>query len=136
MTAVALSADGRTLASVTARRTRQYPVEFGHSSSFVETVDEPAVAEAATRLLAAMRYTGVAEVEFKFDRRDGRYKLIEAPRLELYDHAADPAEIHNLAASQPAVVAQLRSILARHPEAVASGGISSTKGKAKKKGNP
>lgn len=78
----ALCAGGRTLASVTARRTRQYPVEFGHSSSFVETVDEPAVAEAATRLLAAMRYTGVAEVEFKFDRRDGRYKLLDVnPRV-------------------------------------------------------
>ena len=78
----ALCVGGRTLASVTARRARQYPVDFGHSSSFVETVDEPAVAEAATRLLAAMRYTGLAEVEFKFDRRDGRYKLLDVnPRV-------------------------------------------------------
>ena len=78
----ALCVDGRTLASVTARRARQYPVDFGHSSSFVETVDEPAVADAATRLLAAMRYTGLAEVEFKFDRRDGRYKLLDVnPRV-------------------------------------------------------
>ena len=78
----ALCVDGRTLASVTARRTRQYPVEFGHSSSFVETVSEPAVEEAATRLLRGMRYTGLAEVEFKYDRRDGRYKLLDVnPRV-------------------------------------------------------
>jgi D-aspartate ligase len=78
----ALCVDGRTLASVTARRTRQYPVEFGHSSSFVETVSEPAVEEAATRLLREMRYTGLAEVEFKYDRRDGRYKLLDVnPRV-------------------------------------------------------
>jgi predicted ATP-grasp superfamily ATP-dependent carboligase len=78
----ALCVDGRVLASVTARRTRQYPVEFGHSSSFVETVNEPAVEDAATRLLAAMRYTGLAEVEFKYDQRDGRYKLLEVnPRV-------------------------------------------------------
>jgi predicted ATP-grasp superfamily ATP-dependent carboligase len=78
----ALCVDGRTIASVTARRTRQYPVEFGQSSSFVETVDHPVVEEAATRLLAAMRYTGLAEVEFKLDRRDGRYKLLEVnPRV-------------------------------------------------------
>ena len=78
----ALCVDGRTLASVTARRTRQYPVDFGHSSSFVETVSEPAVEDAATRLLRAMRYTGLAEVEFKYDRRDGRYKLLDVnPRV-------------------------------------------------------
>ncbi len=73
----ALCADGQTVASVTARRTRQYPVDFGHSSSFVETIDEPGVEEPARRVLAAMRYTGLAEVEFKYDRRDGRYKLLE-----------------------------------------------------------
>jgi phosphatidylserine decarboxylase precursor-related protein len=78
----ALCVDGRVVASVTARRTRQYPVEFGQSSSFVETVNEPAVEDAATRLLAAMRYTGLAEVEFKYDQRDGRYKLLEVnPRV-------------------------------------------------------
>ena len=66
-----------TVASVTARRTRQYPVDFGHSSSFVETIDEPGV-EAADGVLAAMRDTGLAEVEFEYDRRDGRYKLLEA----------------------------------------------------------
>jgi len=73
----ALCVEGRVLASVTARRTRQYPLEFGHSSSFVETVENPAVEQAASRLLAAMRYTGIAEVEFKYDGRDGRYKLLD-----------------------------------------------------------
>src|SRR5436309_3966594 len=78
----ALCADGRTLASVTARRTRQYPVDFGRSSSFVETCDQPAVEEPARRLLAAMRYTGLMEVEFKYDRADGRYKLLDLnPRV-------------------------------------------------------
>jgi predicted ATP-grasp superfamily ATP-dependent carboligase len=78
----ALCDDGRVVASVTARRGRQYPVDFGHSSSFVETVREPAVADAANRLLAAMRYSGLAEVEFKFDRRDGRYKVLDVnPRV-------------------------------------------------------
>ena len=78
----ALCLEGRTVASVTARRSRQYPVDFGHSSSFVETVDEPAIEQAARHLLGAMRYTGLAEVEFKFDRRDRRYKLLDVnPRV-------------------------------------------------------
>jgi D-aspartate ligase len=78
----ALCADGRTLASVTARRTRQYPVEFGRSSSMVETCDPPAIEEPARRLLAAMRYTGLVEVEFKYDHKDRRYKLLDVnPRV-------------------------------------------------------
>jgi iduronate 2-sulfatase len=76
--------------------------------------------------------------------RTERYRLVEwkkpgAPadtaEFELYDYERDPLETKNLAASQPAVVTQLRAILARHPEAVVSGGNSSTKGKAKKKGD-
>src|SRR5947199_4905420 len=78
----ALCVDGRTLASVTARRRRQYPVEFGHSSSLVETCDQRAIVGPAHRLLAAMRYTGVVEVEFKYDQKDGRYKLLDVnPRV-------------------------------------------------------
>ena len=58
--------------------------------------------------------------------RTSRHRLVEwkkinAPagtaELELYDYAADPAETKNLAASQTDVVAKLRELLARHPEA-------------------
>ena len=58
--------------------------------------------------------------------RTERYRLVEwkkpgAPadtaQIELYDYATDTVESRNLAAEQPAIVAQLRTILARHPEA-------------------
>jgi D-aspartate ligase len=79
---VALCSDGRPLAWATARRTRQYPADFGHSSSFVETINQPQIEEPARRLLAAMRYTGVVEVEFKLDNRDGHFKVLDInPRL-------------------------------------------------------
>jgi predicted ATP-grasp superfamily ATP-dependent carboligase len=78
----ALCVDGRPRASLTARRTRQHPVDFGRSSSYVETVDLPDIEEPSRRLLAAMRYTGLVEVEFKYDSRDGRYKLLDInPRV-------------------------------------------------------
>ena len=78
----ALCRDGRPIASLTARRTRQYPIDFGYSSSFVETLDVPQIAAASRRLLAAIRYTGLVEIEYKFDARNGCYKLLDInPRL-------------------------------------------------------
>jgi D-aspartate ligase len=74
---VALCDGGDPLASVTARRTRQVPMDFGRFSSFVETVEEPRVVEPAIRLLNALCYTGLVEVEFKRDPRDGEYKLLD-----------------------------------------------------------
>ena len=78
----ALCIDGDPLASIVARRSRQYPVDFGRSSSFVETVEAPEVEDIARKMLEAIRYTGLIEAEFKYDRRDGRYKLLDLnPRV-------------------------------------------------------
>lgn len=78
----ALCKGGRPIASVLARRARQFPMDFGRASTHVETVDEPKVVEPAARLLAAIRFTGLVEVEFKRDSRDGLYKLLDMnPRV-------------------------------------------------------
>jgi predicted ATP-grasp superfamily ATP-dependent carboligase len=78
----ALCKDGSPLASVVARRTRQFPRDFGQFSTYVETVDEPQVVAPAVLLLQAARFTGIVEVEFKKDLRDSRYKLIDVnPRV-------------------------------------------------------
>ena len=78
----ALFTDGRPTASIVARRVRQFPMDYGRFSTYVETVDEPQVVEAAVRLLAQINFTGIAEVEFKRDIRDGQYKLLDVnPRV-------------------------------------------------------
>ena len=78
----ALCQDGQPIASLTAKRSRQIPMDFGRASTFVETVEDPATTAAATRLLAALRYTGIIEVEFKRDLRDGKLKLLDInPRV-------------------------------------------------------
>lgn len=78
----AVCKDGWPLASLVARRTRQFPMDFGRASTFVETVDEPGVIEPSTRILKAIRYTGLVEVEFKRDPRNGQFKLLDInPRV-------------------------------------------------------
>jgi predicted ATP-grasp superfamily ATP-dependent carboligase len=78
----ALCDRGRPLASLTARRTRQFPMDFGRASTHVETVELPEAEEPARALLARLRYTGLVEIEFKRDPRDGRCKLLDVnPRL-------------------------------------------------------
>ena len=90
----ALCCDGQPIASLTARRTRQYPIDFGYSSSFVETLDVPEIVAPSRRLLAAIRYTGLVEVEYKRDARDGRYKLLDInPRLWTWSPLGDRAGV-------------------------------------------
>ncbi len=73
----ALCVDGLPLVSLVARRARQYPLDFGRASTYVETIEQPEVERLARRLLAAMEFTGLVEVEFKQDPRDGRFKLLD-----------------------------------------------------------
>lgn len=74
--------DGKVLASITARRSRQHPMDFGHASTFAETADIPEIKELAERFLGLIGYYGIAEVEFMHDPRDDRFKLIEVnPRF-------------------------------------------------------
>ena len=68
---------GRIICSMTAKRTRQYPIDYGLSSSFVQAVEVPAITELAEKLLGFMGVTGMVEVEFKHDVRDQRYKLLD-----------------------------------------------------------
>jgi predicted ATP-grasp superfamily ATP-dependent carboligase len=69
--------DGRMLAAMTARRLRQFPIDYGLSSSFVEAEEFPELLPLAERLLAGTGLSGPVEVEFKQDPRDGRYKLLD-----------------------------------------------------------
>ena len=69
--------DGHAFATLVARRQRQYPVDFGNASSFVETVTQEVVERDGRRFLESIGFDGLAEVEFKFDERDGKYKILD-----------------------------------------------------------
>jgi len=73
----AICKEGRVRSSLVAQRRRQYPVEFGNNSTFVETTHQPVVEAAGRRFLESIGFDGIAEVEFKFDSRDGKYKILD-----------------------------------------------------------
>jgi predicted ATP-grasp superfamily ATP-dependent carboligase len=68
---------GSPVASLVARRSRQYPIDFGYTSTFVETVEQAEVEAAACSFLRSLDYSGLVEVEFKRDHRDGSFKLLD-----------------------------------------------------------
>ncbi|PYR76123.1 MAG: ATP-grasp domain-containing protein [Acidobacteria bacterium] len=69
--------NGHAIGSMVARRTRQHPPEFGRASTFVETIELPILETLSHRFLRAIDYYGLVELEYKFDARDGQYKLLD-----------------------------------------------------------
>ncbi len=69
--------DGRAVASMTVRRLRQHPPQFGRASTLVETVDLPALEEPSTRFLSDIDYYGLVELEYMLDPREKIYKLLD-----------------------------------------------------------
>jgi len=68
--------DSRVLGSYTLRKIRQFPVDFGQASLAV-TTSNPEVSELALRFALGSGFRGAFMVEFKYDQRDGNWKLME-----------------------------------------------------------
>ena len=67
---------GRLVGACVSRKVRQYEPRFGSSCCSV-SVHEPRVVELGWRLLQSIGFRGISSVEFKQDRRDGQFKLME-----------------------------------------------------------
>lgn len=74
---VGLWHDGKAVAEFTARRTRQYPVDFGFTSTYVEVVSEPALIEASHKLLSSLTFSGLVEIEFKRHALNGTLNILD-----------------------------------------------------------
>ena len=84
--------DGRSYVKLTACRMRQHPIDFGNATTYAEVSDSPEPVVYAEKLLAAAGYSGLCEVEFKRDARDGTFKLLEVnPRTWKWHAIADKA---------------------------------------------
>src|SRR5947207_1007234 len=72
-----LFVEGVPIAAFTACRRRQKPPDFGRASTYVLASYDEEVERYSRMVLAALKYTGLAEVEWKRDPRDGRLKFLE-----------------------------------------------------------
>ena len=86
--------NGSPVASMTVRRRRQHPSDFGRASTYVETISLPEIAEPSCRFLAAIDYYGLVELEYKCDPRDGICKLLDVnARTWGYHSVGGPAGV-------------------------------------------
>ncbi|WP_281885343.1 ATP-grasp domain-containing protein [Paenibacillus sp. YYML68] len=69
-------ADGTLAASFVQKELRHFPAERGPSTA-QESVAWPELIDACDRMLSALKWRGVAEVEFMLDPRDGKPKFME-----------------------------------------------------------
>lgn len=70
---------GRTCALFARRRLRMYPPRIGNSSLLVSVplAEIQPAADSLLLLLTSIQYRGIFSAEFKYDERDGRYKILE-----------------------------------------------------------
>jgi D-aspartate ligase len=86
--------NGEAVGSMTVRRRRQHPPDFGRASTCVETIDLPVLATLSERFLREIDYYGLIELEYKLDCRDGHYKLLDVnPRTWGYHSLGQDAGV-------------------------------------------
>jgi D-aspartate ligase len=86
--------EGRPVASMTVRRRRQHPSDFGIASTYVETISLAELEEPSCRFLTAIDYYGLVELEYKRDPRDGVCKLLDVnARTWGYHSVGGPAGV-------------------------------------------
>lgn len=71
-----LDSDSQPLGVFVRQKLRQWPIEAGDGSYSV-SVYEPEVVDLGLKLLRAANYQGLANIEFKKDSKDSKFKLVE-----------------------------------------------------------
>lgn len=74
----AFAINGEPHSTLVAKRLRQHPREFGRAATYVETVECADVEELSRKFIKALNYHGLMEIEYKYDERDQKYKLLDA----------------------------------------------------------
>ncbi|WP_439374667.1 carboxylate--amine ligase [Bradyrhizobium sp. DASA03120] len=74
-------ANSKCLAGFTGRKLRCYPPRLG-TATLCRSVTNQALLEQAEALVKAVSYAGIMDIDYRFDKRDGQYKLLDFnPRI-------------------------------------------------------
>ena len=68
--------ESKPLALFSRQKLRQFPLRYGNGSYMVSR-HNPTVIDQSSRFLEAIEYKGLAGLEYKWDGRDGKYKLLD-----------------------------------------------------------
>ncbi|HEU5235302.1 MAG TPA: ATP-grasp domain-containing protein [Terriglobales bacterium] len=69
------------IAAFTGKKLRQCPAFSGYTCLGV-CLANPVVQETATQFLRALNYNGLVDIDFRYDQRDGQYKILDVnPRI-------------------------------------------------------
>ncbi|MHA1976558.1 MAG: hypothetical protein ACW98I_06660 [Candidatus Hodarchaeales archaeon] len=69
--------NNKLVAGFVGKRSRQLPMDFGKISTYVELDNQPKIMKIGAQFLKSLEYYGISEIEFKYDSRDRRFKLLE-----------------------------------------------------------
>ncbi|MBM4399421.1 MAG: hypothetical protein FJ041_03715 [Candidatus Cloacimonetes bacterium] len=70
------SAESKEIVSFTLQKIRQNPIHFG-VGSVVQSIKNEELMSLGNVFLSSINYTGIGSIEFKFDERDNKFKIIE-----------------------------------------------------------
>ena len=74
-------ANSKCLAGFTGRKLRSYPPRFG-AATLGRSVTNPVLLQQAEALVKAVSYAGIMDIDYRFDKRDGQYKVLDFnPRI-------------------------------------------------------
>lgn len=75
------NANSKCVTGFTGRKLRTFPRRFG-SATLCRSVTNPALLQQAEALVEAVSYAGIMDIDYRFDKRDGQYKLLDFnPRI-------------------------------------------------------
>jgi predicted ATP-grasp superfamily ATP-dependent carboligase len=87
---------GEPIAAYTACRLRQHPPDYGRASTYVVAIHDAQVEEVSKRILKELKYTGLAEVEWKKDLRDNKLKFLEVNARSWGWHSLSESVVGNI----------------------------------------
>ncbi len=110
--------DGQRVSCFVGQKVRQYPPNFG-TASYAKSEYIPEIEALSWKFVEGVDYRGICGTEFKFDQRDGQFKMIEVnPRPTLWFQLVTSAGVDLIYAAYRDLAGELIPPLAKQTDGV------------------